>query len=81
MCARHASKPWPSDVQPLKRLCCLQELYAVLSQPRIDLDCPRALEGNLSDAIAWSLRTPGALLHRTIQVSSCSCRACRACAV
>ena len=40
----------------------------MLSHPRIDLDCPRALEGSLCDAIAWSLCTPGALLHRTIQV-------------
>ena len=46
----------------------LQELYAVLAQPRIDLDCPRALRGSLSEAIEWSLATPGALLHRTIQV-------------
>ena len=46
----------------------MQELYAILAQPRIDLDVPRAHEGSLVDAIAFSLRTPGALLHSTIQV-------------
>ena len=64
---------WCESVQRLV-LCWAQELYAVLSHPRIDLDCPRALEGSLSDAIAWSLRTPGALLQRTIQVIGWPCQ-------
>ena len=42
----------------------------MLAQPRIDLDVPRAHEGSLVDAIALSLSTPGALLHKTIEVRS-----------
>ena len=58
------------------KLTCLtlsawQALYQLLAaNPCIDLDIPRAQEGSLAEAITRSLRTPGALLHRTIEVGS-----------
>ena len=50
----------------------LQVLYQHLSQPCIDLNwCASGRSCRLTDAISYSLRTPGALLHTCCQVLAC----------
>ena len=47
----------------------MQVLYQHLSQPCIDLNwAPNGSMCPLTDAISYSLRTPGALLHRCCEV-------------
>ena len=47
----------------------MQVLYHHLSQPCIDLNwAPNGGMCPLTDAISYSLRTPGALLHRCCEV-------------
>ena len=50
----------------------LQVLYQHLSQPCIDLNwCASGRSCRLTDAISYSLRTPGALLHSCCEVLAC----------
>ena len=46
----------------------VQGMYEQLCQPHMQLDWPPSLQGTLAEAIRHSLNTPGALLHRTLQV-------------
>ena len=57
---------------PMRSLNRLQVLYQHLSQPCIDLNwCASGRSCRLTDAISYSLRTPGALLHTCCQVLAC----------
>ena len=46
----------------------MQALYEQLSAPHMELEYSSPPDLSLSDAIRYSLQTPGALLHRTLQV-------------